>query len=128
MTTLREKWNSRNAEYLEHYHAPENEQARKADIDRRLRAAGLDGDRPEDENIEVFRYKLARQICMYMNDWPGCPEVVCRRQRGCMAPRGFCTNAEPLPPDPDGRAWDKARLAIRKALDERLAELGLQDE
>ena len=89
----------------------------------RLRAAGLDGPLPED--IEQFRYALARQIHMFLNEWHGCREGACRRQRGCMAPSGVCANAAPLPPDPDGSRWHNVvKVKIRHAVEEHLAKHG----
>jgi hypothetical protein len=50
----------------------------------RRRAARFDDAVPEDVN--EFRRQLARRIAMFVNNWHGCPEPVCRRHRGCMAP------------------------------------------
>ena len=74
--------------------------ARFADYQHRIRAAGLvrSEDDPVPENIDEFRLNLARRIVMYVNDWHGCPQRLCRRQRGCMAPNIACTNAKPRPP------------------------------
>jgi hypothetical protein len=54
------------------------------------------------ENIDEFRLMLARRINRLIGDnqgyWSGCKERVCRRQRACVAPRIYCSNAPPLPP------------------------------
>ena len=74
---------------------------------RRLKAAGIDPEAmPED--IGEFRYELARMIRMFINDWRGCPERFCQRNRGCMAPNNRCTNAKPLPPDWQEKDWPRA--------------------
>ena len=89
-------------------------------LDARLKAAGLDGDWPDEVDIETFRYMLARQITMYLNTWHGCPEPLCKRHRGCMAPHNRCTN---VPDKPfDEAEWDRARVDIRRALDQHIAE------
>jgi hypothetical protein len=64
----------------------------------RMKAAGFrndDGDAPP-ENIHAFRNAMARRIHMFINAWRGCPEGLCRRHRGCMAPNHRCTNAPPV--------------------------------
>ena len=96
---------------------------RSASYNRRLKAAGIDPDAmPED--IDEFRYELARMIRMFINDWHGCPERFCQRNRGCMAPNNRCTNAKPLPPDWQEKDWPAHRAEIYKALKARLAECG----
>jgi hypothetical protein len=75
-------------------------QSRKRDsasYARRLKAAGA-GVALSHDDIDARRYALARRIAMGINDWHGCPEPVCRRARGCMAPRNRCSNLKPLPP------------------------------
>ncbi len=62
-----------------------------SDLARRLAAVGLDDDL-DDVDLDTFRYRLARRIDMFLNDLPGCPEKLCRRMRGCMAPNGRCEN------------------------------------
>ncbi len=106
---------------------PQRTDAEQADYRRRLRAAGIKEDEgPED--MDAFRLQLARQIAMLLNEWHGCPERLCQRNRGCMAPDGVCANAEPLPPDPDHQEWDAARFEIRRALDEIMAERAAEVE
>jgi hypothetical protein len=68
---------------------------RHIDWDRRLKAAGLDGDGPEDR--DELRMWFARAVEMFTNAWRGCPEVLCRRYRGCMAPNTLCTNVTSRP-------------------------------
>lgn len=95
---------------------------------RRLKAAGLDSDAiPED--IDEFRWQFARRIAMFIDDWHGCPERLCQRNRGCMAPNNNCTNAEPLPPDWQEKDWPRLQAEVHKALKARLAECGeLEDK
>src|SRR5690349_20742851 len=76
----------KNPEWVKRYHAPQNRAAREADYLHRLRAAGIDPEAELPEDMDAYRYRLARMILMYVNDWPGCPLPICRRMRGCMAP------------------------------------------
>jgi hypothetical protein len=92
----------------------------------RLKAAGLDGDDPEDISMDEFRERLARRIAMFMNEWDGCAERICQRNRGCMAPNGDCVNVED-DVEMSEEEWAQCRFDIRQALDERMAELGLKD-
>jgi hypothetical protein len=99
-----------------------------ADYRRRLRAAGIDPDGEIPEDIDAFRYELARRIHMYLNTWHGCPESFCRRQRGCMAPNIACSNVERLSPEEEERRWREVQADVYKALDAFIVEHGLQDE
>ena len=92
----------------------------------RLRAASIDPEADLPQDMEAFRYRLARMILMYVNDWPGCPLPICRRMRGCMAPENVCANNADDPPATQ-EEWDKVRFEVRRALDERMAERGLED-
>jgi hypothetical protein len=74
------------------------------------------------QDMDAFRDGLARRIVMLINDWKGCPEKRCRRQRGCMAPHSHCTNQPWLPPDPDAAANMLAEF--RRALEARSREDG----
>lgn len=65
---------------------------------RRAKVAGLD--RVASADIDAFRLAMARRIAMLIDDWHGCPERICRRQRGCMAPKVNCSNRKPGPPPP----------------------------
>jgi hypothetical protein len=123
MTRQRQHGDPKNPDWLAHYHAPENAAAAQADFQRRLRAAGIDPDAEPPEDMDAFRYALARKIVMHLNDWPGCPEKICRRMRGCMAPGGNCTNHADDPPM-TREEWDEVRPKIRKALDEHFERLG----
>lgn len=114
----------KNPEWCRRYLAPENAAARSADYARRVRAAGLDRDDGGPEDMDEFRRYLARKIVMFTNDWPGCPERICRRMRGCMAPTGDCANHADDPPM-TREEWEVARVKIRRALDKRLAECGV---
>ena len=93
----------------------------RADYHRRLRAAGIypDGEVPAD--MEVFRNQLARRIHMLINTWRGCPEPLCRRNRGCMAPHIECANIPRPSPEQMARDWPKVQAAVNKALQARLA-------
>ena len=73
--------------------AAEDERLRDAaekDLERRLTIAGLTGEEPENPT-ERGAWR-AQQLHMEINDWIGCPEPLCKRMRGCMAPRVWCTN------------------------------------
>lgn len=90
------------------------EKAAAASFARRWKAAGMTDEVPED--IDEFRMQLARQIYMYVNEWRGCPQRLCRRNQGCMAPEGRCSNVpqEEL----SWEEWEPVRDEVRKALDE----------
>jgi hypothetical protein len=94
--------------------------------EQRIKAAGLDGEPPED--MDEFRDQFARRISMYLNEWHGCPELICRRNRGCMAPNNTCANVPELPPEEAEREWRKAQPDVYKVLHEVLAERGLKDD
>jgi hypothetical protein len=99
-----------------------------ADYARRLRAAGLD---PEGnkmpENMDEFRNEFARRIHMFINKWDGCPERICRRQQGCMAPKISCSNYEELSPEEADRQWRKAQPDIYKTLKAEMARRDVYD-
>jgi hypothetical protein len=126
MNQQRKHGDPKNPDWLKRYHAPENAAAAQADYRRRLMAAGIDPEDDPPDDMDAFRYRLARMITMHLNDWPGCPEQICRRMRGCMAPGGSCTNHADDPPMTD-EEWDEVRPKIRKALDKRIASLGGRD-
>jgi hypothetical protein len=76
---------------------------------RRLKAAGLareDVDDTQPVDLDALRVKMTRSLHMAINTWKGCPEPLCRRQRGCMAPNNVCTNS---PPSPEVSEVDLAR-------------------
>jgi hypothetical protein len=95
-------------------------------FDRRLKAAGLDNDTIPD-NADEFRYQLARRISMFVNHWHGCPELLCQRNRGCMAPNNSCTNIEKESDEERRRTWPQTQVEVYKALKEHIAKLGLED-
>ena len=64
----------------------------RSDYGRRLDAVGLGRDQPEPDTADGIRDAMARKISMAMNQWHGCREPLCRRMRGCMAPRILCSN------------------------------------
>ena len=102
------------------------EKERSESYHRRLKAVGLDHEEEAPEDMDAFRYRMARRIVMFLNQWHGCPERLCRRNRGCMAPSGDCINIKEEPMT--DAEWDAARYDIRQAIDEKLAELGMEDE
>ncbi len=91
-----------------------------------LRVAGIDpnGDPPDD--IDEFRNQMARRIAIFVSNldgcWRDCREPACRRTQSCHAPNIACSNAPPLPPDPDGRLQAKALAEMSRALQARLAQ------
>jgi hypothetical protein len=87
-------------------------------LERRFKAAGLDG--PHGEDVHEIRRRLMRRVSMIVNRWRGCREPLCRRQRGCMAPQGNCTNIASEPPA-DERRLGAFKATLRKALQARLA-------
>ncbi len=113
----------KNPQWVDRFHAPENASKAQADLAHRLAAAGLDEDDADEVDIDTFRRGLARRIAMFLNDFPGCPEKLCLRMRGCMAPNGLCENHRDDPPMTD-EEWQKAKVDVRRALDRRFAELG----
>ncbi len=74
------------------------------------------------------RLQLARQISMFLNTWHGCPEKLCRRQRGCMAPDSRCVNVPRPSPEERARDWPKLQYEIYTALKVEIARRGLEDE
>ena len=87
----------------------------------RMKAAGFRKDDAPPADIDAFRYALARRIAMFINDWRGCPEPLCKRMRGCMAPHSRCTNARPVKADPEALARTMALVhrTLREAIDRR---------
>ena len=91
--------------------------------ERRLKAAGLDNDTVPDDADE-FRNQLARRIHMAVNEWPGCPELLCQRNRGCMAPSNYCANAGPPTAETVETSWPRVRAEIYNAVKEHVAAQG----
>jgi len=120
--------NSARARQQQLYHADgKRAQAhRSADLERRLRAAGIDPDAEPPADMDAFRYQLARQIVMFINDWHGCPLRLCRRMQGCMAPESACANNADEPPMTQ-EEWDVVRIEIRRALDAMIEAAGGRD-
>ena len=82
------------------------------DLRRRLRAVGLSRDCPEPAVMtpDDIRSAMARRISMIINRWPGCREPLCKRNRGCMAPRILCSNPGKEKPMSD---WAQGRAMAR---------------
>ncbi len=100
------------------------ERARHArSFERRLKAANINNETMPDDADE-FRYQLTRCICMFVNKWQGCPELVCRRNRGCMAPDNFCANLERPSAEAMERDWPRVRAEVYIAVKEHIAEHG----
>lgn len=99
--------------------APGGRDFDKAAYERRIKAAGLSDEMPED--IDEFRLDLARRVTMFVNNWRGCPEMLCQRNRGCMAPNITCTNAPPISQEERERDWPRVKAEIHFALKRHLA-------
>jgi hypothetical protein len=91
----------------------------RAAYERRLKAAGLVDEMAED--IDEFRLDLARRIAMFVNEWHGCPEALCQRHRGCMAPNIHCTNVPPSSQEEIDAEWPRVKAEIHFALEKHLA-------
>jgi hypothetical protein len=102
---------------------------RATSLEHRLRLAGLiaDADDTPPEDMDAFRYALVQRIAMFINRWPRCPEPRCRRQRGCMAPRGFCTNAASHRPATPGETAEVLR-EIQRITQMRSGQHDAQDQ
>ena len=100
---------------------------RLGSYERRLKAAGLSQDDDVPKDKEEFYGQLARRIFMLINRWHGsCPEGICNRNRGCMAPNGICANAEQRTDEEVNRDWHKVKHKIFKAIKDTLAAQGLE--
>jgi hypothetical protein len=91
--------------------------------ERRLKVAGLDDDNIPDD-IDEFRRAFTRRIYMFINEWRGCPELLCARNRGCMAPGNICANMPPASAEEMERDWPRARAEVYKAVKEHIAARG----
>jgi hypothetical protein len=100
-------------------HASGGGKGDRADFHRRRKLAGLDGELPEDQ--DQFRLEFARTIALFVNNWRGCPEMLCRRNRGCMAPNIGCTNAPPISREEHEREWPKVKTESQVALKQLFA-------
>jgi hypothetical protein len=110
--------------------SPRARAARAASYKRRLAAAGLtrrnDDDR-QPRDMDALRDSIARRIAMAINEWRGCKEPLCRRNRGCMAPNISCSNARPLPPvseEERARRIGETMLRFRQQMEQSLRECG----
>ena len=106
---------------------PETGDDDDASYRRRIKAAGLDSDETLYRadgcvDMDAMRLRLARQLDMMLNEWRGCPEQLCLRNRGCMAPSGVCSNI--AEEEYDEAEWDRVRIEIRKALTEEIERRG----
>ena len=106
---------------------PPRKDKEQAEYQRRLRAAGIKEDECP-ENMDAFRLQLARQIAMFVNKWHGCPERICQRNRGCMAPDIHCANVPRPTPEECARDWPKVQFEVRTALNKILAERAVEVE
>ena len=91
-----------------------------------MKAAGFRKDEEPPEDIDALRYALARRLTMIVNNWRGCPEPLCRRHRGCMAPHIHCANTLPAEATPEATARTLALVyrTMREAADKDAAEEG----
>ena len=95
--------------------------ARTASYKRRLKAAGIDEEiYPED--IEAFRRQLTRRLAMFLDERHGCRELICKRNRGCMAPHNVCANHPPIPPEEARQSWEEVKYEVLAAIQARAAE------
>ncbi len=105
--------------------SPRARAARAASYRRRLAAAGLT------RRKDALRDSIARRIAMAINEWRGCKEPLCRRNRGCMAPNISCSNARPLPPvseEERARRIGETMLRFRQQMEQSLRECGEDPE
>jgi hypothetical protein len=105
----------------------------RADFRRRLRLAGLGDDDAEAASDDEQRLALARRILMAINRWRGCPEPICRRNRGCMAPDAACGNLPdpaPMSREEEARGVARGLRLLRRAAEraERHADAAREDE
>ncbi len=94
---------------------------------RRIKAAGLDNDTVPEDAV-AFRLALARRIWMLLDEWHGCPELVCQRNRGCMAPHNFCANMPPSSEEEINQEWAAVRTDLLRSLKNHLIAHGGHDE
>jgi len=95
-----------------------------ADYKARLKAAGLDDD-TDGWSMDAKRLHMARQIAMWSNEWPGCPEPICQRMRGCMAPDIHCTNVPKISEAELAANWPRVMVGLRRAIAKVRAERGM---
>ena len=111
---------------------PRDERELDEEFERALRAAGIDPNAEPPADMDEFRDHLSRRISIFLATkegyWRDCKEPGCRRMRACLAPNIDCSNEPPMPPDPDEKEWHEIKVEIFRALKERLAELGVEDD
>jgi hypothetical protein len=88
-----------------------------------VQAAPSEND-PLPEDIEVFRYVLARRIATYLNAPQRCDEPVCVRTKLCAGPDMRCQREFSAP---SAEEWRRAQAEWVHALQRRRAELGIDD-
>jgi hypothetical protein len=114
----------RRARRLNRHQRIERRQARAS-----ARARAQSAAAPDD--ADTFRNQFALRIHQAIGNhkgyWRDCPERGCRRARACLAPRRECSNAPPLPPDPDGRAQERLQRLIGRHVGEAFARVARQE-
>jgi len=101
--------------------------ARRRPADALSRSAQYNADESDSappQDIDVFRYALTRRIRTLLGDPRRCREPVCRRTRRCAGPDMRCRRDFPPPPMSEEQG-ERAQADIMKALQRRVAELGL---
>jgi hypothetical protein len=91
--------------------------------ERRLKVAGLHDDKIPDDADE-FRRAFTRRIYMFINAWHGCPELLCARNRSCMAPNNDCANFGPPTAETVETSWPRVRAEVYNAVKEHIAAQG----
>jgi hypothetical protein len=123
---LRQTKPKKSTAYGKRRHAPELG-SRSPTYESRLKAAGLDGDTPP-KDIDEFRNRVTRRLYIILNRWRGCPQPLCRRYRGCVAPHIVCSNARPPPAEDTEEKWRAVQAKFYQMLTAHLAADGAEDE
>jgi hypothetical protein len=76
-------------------------------------------------SAEQIYWEIARKLAIFTSDWRRCPRKICRRSRACRLPDAECfsprqSNRAPLTDD----QWEREKIALKRALENRLAEIG----
>jgi hypothetical protein len=74
------------------------------------------------EDMDVFRFALARKIRTLLGDPKTCPEPGCRRTKRCVGPTMRCQRDHPAPkltPEQDARM----RAGLYRAVKQQIAEI-----
>jgi hypothetical protein len=99
---------------------------RMLSYERRLKAAGIDNDEVPEDREELYAQTI-RKISMYIDRWHGsCPEPICQRNRGCMAPSGRCAKFEERTMEEINRDWHKVQGKFFRALKAAAAAQGVE--